>query len=71
MEFDQALALTSAAPPGLLARLPAPIHLAALTMAAFPVALAMSLLWWVFYPAWLLTRRTRRPAERRRPARGR
>jgi hypothetical protein len=62
MDFDRARALTATAPSGVLARLPAPLHLAALTLAALPVALSLSLLWWVFYPAWLLTRRTRRAA---------
>jgi hypothetical protein len=57
MDFDRARALTAAAPSGLLSRLPASLHLAVLTLAALPVVLAMSLLWWVFYPAWLLTRR--------------
>jgi hypothetical protein len=63
MDFDRARALTEAAPPGVLARLPAPLHLGVLTFAALPVALAMSLLWWVFYPAWLVTRRTPRAAR--------
>jgi hypothetical protein len=78
MDVDQARALTATPPVGVLARLPAPLHLAALALAALPVALAMSLLWWVFYPGWLLTRRTERSAEedvaaaeRRRPAQGR
>jgi hypothetical protein len=57
MDFDRARALTAAAPSGVLTRLPSSLHLAALTLAALPVALVMSLLWWVFYPAWVLTRR--------------
>ncbi|HEY1652426.1 MAG TPA: hypothetical protein VGG09_11145 [Acidimicrobiales bacterium] len=60
MDVDRARSLTEAAPAGVLAGLPAPLHLGVLTLAALPVAAAMSLLWWVFYPAWLLTRRTRR-----------
>jgi hypothetical protein len=78
MDVDQARTLTATPPVGVLARLPAPLHLAALTLAALPVAVAMSLLWWVFYPAWLLTRRTQpsaeedvAAAERRRPAQAR
>jgi len=68
MELDRARELTAAAPTGVLARLPAPVHLAALGVAAVPVMVAMSLLWWVFYPAWLFTRRTRRTGRARRPA---
>jgi hypothetical protein len=59
MDPSRARALTETPPPGVLARLPAPLHLGALTLAALPVAVAMSLLWWVLYPAWLLTRRSR------------
>jgi hypothetical protein len=60
MDLSQARALTAGPPTSGLARLPAAVHLVALTLAALPVAVAMSLLWWVFYPAWLLSRLTRR-----------
>jgi hypothetical protein len=63
MDLSQARVLTAGPPTGWLARLPAAAHIAALTLAALPVALAMSLLWWVFYPAWLLTRRTSRTSQ--------
>ncbi|HWD55430.1 MAG TPA: hypothetical protein VG346_09915 [Acidimicrobiales bacterium] len=59
MDVDRARALTAVPPAGALARLPAVLHLGLLSLAAVPVAAAMSLLWWVFYPAWLFTRRTR------------
>ena len=75
MPFDQAEALTREAPSGTLARLPAPAHLALLILAVLPVAVALSLLWWVSYPG-LLDRRFRRTvapptAERRRRVQGR
>jgi hypothetical protein len=63
MDLSQARALSEAPPAGGLARLPAAAHLAALTLAALPVAVAMSLMWWVFYPAWLLTSLARRAAQ--------
>jgi hypothetical protein len=47
----------SGRPAGLLSRLPAPVHLAVLTMAGVPVLAGMSIAWWVLYPAWLLSRR--------------
>ena len=56
MEVDRALGLTRTQPSGRLNRLPAPLHLTVLVAASLPVVLAMSLAWWVLYPAWLLTR---------------
>ena len=57
MDIDEARALTDVAPVGRLARLPASLHLAVLSLAAVPVFVAMSVAWWFLYPAWLLTRR--------------
>jgi hypothetical protein len=74
LDYAQAKELTEAAPGGALARLPASAHLALLVLAAFPVAVDMSVLWWVFTPAWLLTRRrpsAGRTADRRGRGRGR
>jgi hypothetical protein len=56
MEVDRAERLTEARPHGPLSRLPAPVHLVVLVAASLPVMVAMSLAWWVLYPAWLLTR---------------
>ena len=42
-------------------RLPASVHLA---VAAVPVGAGMSVVWWVLYPAWLLSRRTGDPGSR-------
>jgi hypothetical protein len=56
MDVDRAERLSRTAPSGTLSRLPAPLHLAVLIAAALPVVLAMSVAWWVLYPAWLLTR---------------
>ena len=56
MDVDRAEGLTRTAPSGLLSRIPAPVHLGLLVVASLPVVLAMSLAWWVLYPAWLLTR---------------
>jgi hypothetical protein len=56
---EEARALTEVAPAGSLTRLPAAAHLLVLTLAALPVAVVMSLAWWVLYPAWLLTRHRR------------
>jgi hypothetical protein len=64
MDVDRARSLTAVAPSGGLARLPAPLHLGLLLLAALPVAVAMSLLWWVFFPVWLLTRRRSERDER-------
>jgi hypothetical protein len=41
---------------GPLSRLPAPLHLAVLAVAAVPVLLAMAVAWWFLYPAWLVSR---------------
>jgi hypothetical protein len=68
MDIDEARALTAAAPAGRLVRLPSPVHLAVLTLAAVPVFVAMSVAWWFLYPAWLLTRH-RAPARRAVPCR--
>jgi hypothetical protein len=56
MDVDRAERLTRTPPVGLLSRLPTPMHLGLLVAASLPVMLAMSLAWWVLYPAWLLTR---------------
>jgi hypothetical protein len=56
MDVDRAERLTRTPPIGLLSRLPAPVHLVVLIAAALPVMVAMSLAWWVLYPAWVLTR---------------
>jgi hypothetical protein len=56
MDVDRAERLTRTSPSGLLSRLPAPVHLGLLVAASLPVMAAMSLAWWVLYPAWLLTR---------------
>ena len=69
MEVDQAKQLASAPPTGALARLPAPVHLTVLLAASLPVMVAMSLAWWVLYPAWLFTRQ--RPSRSLREAGGR
>ena len=56
MDVDRAERLTRTVPTGPLSRLPAPVHLGLMVAASVPVMLAMSLAWWVLYPAWLLTR---------------
>ncbi|HEY6427870.1 MAG TPA: hypothetical protein VIX84_11670 [Acidimicrobiales bacterium] len=58
MDLEEARTLVrSGRPSGLLARLPATVHFAVLTLAAVPVAVGMAMAWWVLYPAWLFRRR--------------
>lgn len=50
-------------------RVPAEIHLAAFVVLALPLAIAMSLAWYVFLPAWLLSGAMRRVQPTGRPTR--
>jgi hypothetical protein len=60
MPFDEALTLVDTPASDTWRRLPMALHLAVMVVAALPATAAMSALWWVAMPAWLIDRRRRR-----------
>lgn len=62
MTLEEAHRIVSIPTQGLLRRLPTPLHFALTVIAALPAGAALTLLWYVTLPAWLIDRR-RQPSR--------